>query len=303
MTASRKISSCARSRTSLFEKALYRCSAAQLDDPSLIPGALAEIVAGLVISSRATNIDLPRLMIGVASRFSDIGGALDRRLDREAYFKAETKDHALAVILALEGEAAAIEARKLKKDDVVQRAALLAKDRHWLPDIFADATRARPKDNRSTAQAMAEAIEADELQEAETSESEDEEIDDVRPRDEEEAEEALFLANSGGDAHTSSAPAHDAAGDHDPGERDAPARGQAEKDWTIRIGASPAHYSAPVLARFLATNVETVDGGRLKASELHEAYLATQGEEVSINEIGMLLKTLGVEKQRQKDGI
>ena len=192
MTASRKISSCARSRTSLFEKALYRCSAAQLDDPSLIPGALAEIVAGLVISSRATNIDLPRLMIGVASRFSDIGGALDRRLDREAYFKAETKDHALAVILALEGEAAAIEARKLKKDDVVQRAALLAKDRHWLPDIFADATRARPKDNRSTAQAMAEAIEADELQEAETSESEDEEIDDVRPRDEEEAEEALF---------------------------------------------------------------------------------------------------------------
>ncbi|WP_036291527.1 ParB/RepB/Spo0J family partition protein [Methylosinus sp. PW1] len=286
-----------------FEQALYSCCAAQLDDPSLVPGALAELTGGFISSARSKDIDLPRLMIGVASRFSDISSALDRALDREAYFKAESKNHALAAITAIDGDASAIAASKLKKDDIVQCAALLAKDRHWLPDILADATRARPKDSRSTAQAMAEAIKADELREAEANEAEDEEIDDVRLLDEEEAEEAPFLANSGGDAQASSAPAHDAPGDRDPGERDDPARGQAEKDWTIRIGESSAHHSAPMLARFLSANVETVDGARLKASELREAYLAAQGEQVSINEIGMLLKTLGVEKQRQKDGI
>ncbi|OAI22911.1 hypothetical protein A1351_20295 [Methylosinus sp. R-45379] len=300
-----------------FEQALYSCCAAQLDDPSLVPGALAELTGGFISSARSKNIDLPRLMIGVASRFSDISAALDRALDREAYFKAESKNHALAAILEIEGEAAAIEARKLKKDDIVQRAALSAKDRHWLPDMLADATRARPKDTRSTAQAMAEAIEADEAGDDE------EEIGDVRLLEEESTGENLHLAASGDDAHAPTADADDAAGHNDPGgvaeksatpardasdgrdpgERIASAHDQAEKGWTIRIGQSPAHYSAPVLARFLSTNVEAVDGARLKASELREAYLATQGEEVSINEIGMLLKTLGVEKQRQKDGI
>ncbi|WP_424363569.1 ParB/RepB/Spo0J family partition protein [Methylocystis parvus] len=152
-----------------FEQALARCAEADAD-PALIPVAFAEIMSHAFRLARANLFDQAQVMLAVASRQSDIRGALCESFDQEAFFKASPRDIAVDAIRAIDGEAAAAEAGKLKKPELVKRAALLAKDRFWLPAILDDAVRspeereaaAPAPDARSTAEAMRDAIEADE---------------------------------------------------------------------------------------------------------------------------------------------
>lgn len=162
-----------------FDQALYLCVAAHLEDPTALPIAFAHLVSDLFNSGKATSFDTSRILLAIASRMSDVEGALDRALDREAYFKATPKDDIVEAIRAIDGDAAANDARKLKKGEAVQRAALLATDRHWLPAELLSALRAPPKDERTTAEAMRDAIEADEVENDAVEADEDQSEDDA----------------------------------------------------------------------------------------------------------------------------
>lgn len=146
-----------------FEKALAICARVELEDSALTPIAFAELVGRSIHTAQAGSFDIARILIAVASRFSDIDGALKRAYDYEAFFKSAPRGAAIETIRAVGGEAAAGEAAKLKKPELAARAALLAKDRAWLPETLASALELRaPEDERSTAKAMRDAIDADE---------------------------------------------------------------------------------------------------------------------------------------------
>ena len=116
-------------------------------------------------------------MVRAAAPLADIEGRLQNHFSPELYFRASTRDAMTAAIRAIEGEAAAAEAAKLGKPALVERASVLATDRKWLPKILAEAAtlppltahgeereaRLEPRtmDTRTTAEAMLDAIEAD----------------------------------------------------------------------------------------------------------------------------------------------
>jgi len=148
-----------------FETALARCASTPLND---LTTAFAELVARAIDVSKS-DMQPALILIATAARLSGIRADLAAALNYDEYFLAATRDAAIEAIRALDGEAAASDAPKLKKTDLAKRAATLAKDRQWLPPDIADVlARAAPEpapkaheDTRSTAQAMAEAIAAD----------------------------------------------------------------------------------------------------------------------------------------------
>lgn len=148
-----------------FDEALAICARVETEDPSQTPIAFAELVARNIHPAQGASFDATRILIAAASRFCDIHGALKRGLAQsdgyENYFKSEARGASIEAIRAIDGEAAAAEAAKLKKPELAKRAALLAKDRGWIPHALSAAL-AAPRDERSTAQAMRDAIEADE---------------------------------------------------------------------------------------------------------------------------------------------
>lgn len=246
-----------------FEEALHRARAAHEEDASALPVAFAELIAGFITIEKDAGFSAPRALLTVAASLSDIEGALDRTLDREAYFKAETKETAVEAIRAMEGDAAANEASRLKKADLARRAALLAADRHFLPEPLRSAVDARPKDLRSTARAMLEAIEADEAEpekEAQEDEQEDEKEEDARRADVAETEEG------------------------------------AAPEAIVAID-----YSAPLFARFLREHIRWDEELSIKGAQLREAYLdkARPSRALNAGEIGALLKKIGVAKEKR----
>lgn len=100
--------------------------------------------------------------VSLAAGLVDLRADLWDALDYRALFEASSREDALDAIRAIDGEAAANEAGKLRKPKIVERAALLARDRHWLPEALASLSASRPRDERSTAQAMVEEIARDE---------------------------------------------------------------------------------------------------------------------------------------------
>jgi len=141
-----------------FETALAIVAGAPLCDLSI---AFAELVGDAVDFSTATPAGKSNILT-LATKLCDITGDLCDVLDYKTLFEAAPRDEALKAIRALDGEAAAAEASKLRKPKLIERAALLARDRHWLPDAIAALFASTPKDERTTAEAMADAIASDE---------------------------------------------------------------------------------------------------------------------------------------------
>lgn len=243
-----------------FEKALAICARHEVEDPSTLPVAFAALIGGHVSAQRESNFETTRVALATASRFCAIASDLREHMDFEAFFKAEPRDVAIDAVRAMDGAGAAADAGKLKKPELAKRAAILARDRQWLPDIFSDALggesgeQAKPDpDTRSTAEAMRDAIEADEA------------------------------ANAPG------APVPDGA-------------------FEAKLAGACADY--PCLKEFLRDHVhfgnEALDAGRLKASELYDAYVAFCGDDrkpASLREFGDVIAALGVEKKRIKTGV
>ena len=98
------------------------------------------------------------------SRLAPLRAALHASFDRDAWFADAGKDEALAAIRDCLGEAAATEAAKKSKSKIAAEAAILAKDKHWLPPPWRDwaLTQApRPSEPTTLADAMAQALDAD----------------------------------------------------------------------------------------------------------------------------------------------
>jgi ParB family chromosome partitioning protein len=142
------------------------------DDACAVLTAFAELIGGCVDPKGASNFDATRLLLAAATRFGDVAQPLAAALDHDAWFAASGKEAAIAAVEELGGDAKAL--RKLKAPAAAQAAALLARDRQWLPaplrlDDFAPKPKEAPppeperlKDETPLAQAMAEAIDKDE---------------------------------------------------------------------------------------------------------------------------------------------
>lgn len=142
-----------------FEKALAVCAEAPLADLTV---CFCELVAK-TIEIAPKSFEGATALLGVAARLCDIEGALARGFDYRGYFEGNGRDVAIEALRALAGDAEANAAGKLKKPELVARAARLAQDRRWLPEaLTAPIAGPAARDERSTAQAMREAIEADE---------------------------------------------------------------------------------------------------------------------------------------------
>jgi ParB family transcriptional regulator, chromosome partitioning protein len=143
-----------------FETAIAIVAGAPLCDLSV---AFAEIV-GDAIDYPAAPPSARSNILQLASGLCDLSADLCEALDYKALFESLPREEALAAIRAIDGEAAAVEAAKLRKPKLIERAALLAKDRRWLPESLATLKASAPKDERSRAEAMLDAIEDDEAQ-------------------------------------------------------------------------------------------------------------------------------------------
>jgi ParB family chromosome partitioning protein len=157
-----------------FEKALLKCIAAPLND---LTTAFSELVARSIDVSKAEQ-DTALILLAAASRLCEIRKSLASAFDYQTYFEASPRDVAIAAIRALDGDALANDSGKLKKPELVLRAAALASDKHWLPVDFDAAIGAssepKVKDRRSTAQAMRDAIVQDEAKQSKASAQETE---------------------------------------------------------------------------------------------------------------------------------
>ena len=140
--------------------------------------AFCELIGAAVDPSRAMDSLTPTLALVAAADAIPvcIESDLKRHFHAADYFRAATKDATLAAIRELAGEAAAAEAQSLRKTDLTDLAARWAKDKGWLPQTLRAAlaqapaaeapTEAAPRepDTRTTAEAMRDALEADEAQ-------------------------------------------------------------------------------------------------------------------------------------------
>jgi ParB family chromosome partitioning protein len=241
-----------------FERALAICTRYEINDPATLPVAFAKLVGGLVDTQRLPDLVTIMICLHMASHFCDIAGDLRGHMDFEAYFKAEPRHESIDAIRAMDGQGAASDAGKLKKPELAKRAAILARDRKWLPGVFVAALSGQAgeqttpdPDTRSTAEAMCDAIEADQAARA-------------------------------------------------PGTTEA---------FEEKLSAAASAYSG--LAEFLRVDVhfgnEALDAGRVKASELYDAYLAfcerADRKAASLREFGDVISKIGVEKKRLKTGV
>jgi ParB family chromosome partitioning protein len=287
-----------------FDKALHRACRAQSEEPAAIPAVFAEAIASTIDVARATSFDEPVALLTVAASMSDVAGALRRALDYEAFFKAETKETALAAIGEIDGEAAQREAAKIKKAALAARAALLAKDRGWLPEPLRSAVAAKPRDTRSTAAAMLDALDADLAAKGKGKRKGRKAKSDV------ESGQAEAAAEHGADAAAArtqaaaqdAAPANDAAGDLSPLPQ--PGAEDAQTEEAADARTSGFRYQAPHFARFLCKHVVWRDDLSVKASELRAAYLVATShmEDMTLFQIGACMKKAGVLKETRPDG-
>jgi len=146
-----------------FADVLAACAAAPLAD---VTTAFAEAIAATIDASARPLDYLGLVAQAMTTRHSAVEAALVRAIDHKAYFAAATKDACVGAIQALGGDFNA--AAKAKKPIAAATAAKLAADKAFLPEPLstwsgrAPLVAPEPVDARSTAQAMAEAIDADE---------------------------------------------------------------------------------------------------------------------------------------------
>ena len=119
-----------------FDKALAIVAAAPLNDMTT---AFCELVGASIDPARTEKFDetlgLIRAAAGVGAIHMDMIASFEPAL----YFHAATRAAMIAAIREMDGEAAAAEAGKLGKAALCERAAVLAKDNKWLPQILRDA--------------------------------------------------------------------------------------------------------------------------------------------------------------------
>jgi ParB family chromosome partitioning protein len=295
-----------------FDKALHRACRAHGDDPGAVSTVFAESIAQAIDVARTTSFDEPIALLTVAASMSDVAGALRRALDYAAFFKAETKETALAAIGEIDGEAAQREAAKLKKPVIAERAALLAKDKGWLPEPLRSAVAAPLKDTRSTAAAMLDALDSDFAAKAAKGKRKGRKA--KSDADSGQAEAAAEHSAGASAALTEAAaqdaaPANDAAGDLSPLPQPGAEGAQAEEAGEERDERFAAiDYSDPLFARFLRDHVDWGEGLEVKAGSLRDAYkemLATAHPHYPAAiaaQIGAMLKKIGVAKETRPDG-
>lgn len=155
-----------------YEKALQLTAASSLND---LTTAFCELVGAAIDTARYEKIGAGLDLLNVAAPRAAIADALVENFDAALYFHAATRDVAIAAIRELEGEASAAERGKLKKPDLIEHVAVIAKHRNWLPPVLRLAPPAEVSpddrkniepapDTRSTVQAMADALDAAEAE-------------------------------------------------------------------------------------------------------------------------------------------
>ncbi|PPQ35406.1 chromosome partitioning protein, ParB family [Rhodoblastus acidophilus] len=151
-----------------FSQALPICAEATNAE---LMDAFCELVGAAIDTGRLTDFNAGLLLVGVARDY-DVRTELLLQFDAQAYFDASTRQAAVDAVRATEGQASANEVAGMKKADAAKRAALVASDFAWLPPTLAEACPPRaappekPRDMRTTAEAMADAIDADEARQA-----------------------------------------------------------------------------------------------------------------------------------------
>ncbi|MCW2317239.1 ParB family chromosome partitioning protein [Rhodoblastus acidophilus] len=118
----------------MFTPALKICAAAPLADLSV---AAFEVISAHIRPKPDAIGKTTADMLAVASQFSDVRKRLFEAMDFEAYFKACHRDDAFELFEQHLGASDVIAAKKLKKAQIVEKAAHLAKDKGWLPPAFA----------------------------------------------------------------------------------------------------------------------------------------------------------------------
>lgn len=151
-----------------FVDAFAHCVGAPLAD---LTAAFAALVARSVKARYVAIEDLGAVAREVAT-ISALGPALVRAFEPTAYFSVATKEAALSAIRELQGEAATVEAGKLARNKIADQAARIARDKSWLPYPLSSWSTLTPRERtppaaasakaENLAQAMAQAIEADE---------------------------------------------------------------------------------------------------------------------------------------------
>ncbi len=146
-----------------FADVLAACAAAPLAD---LTTAFTEAMAATIKAGARSFEKLGLVAQAMTTRHSAVEAALVRAIDHKAYFGAATKDACVGAIRAMGGDFNA--AAKAKKPIAAATAAKLAADKAFLPEPLSTwsgrppLVARDPVDERSTADAMAEAIEADE---------------------------------------------------------------------------------------------------------------------------------------------
>jgi ParB family chromosome partitioning protein len=269
-----------------FETALAIVATAPLAD---LTAAFAELVGraidpGEITPRRAQNL------VTLAERHADLRADICAALDYKGFFAASPREEALDAIRALDGEAAAVDAGKLRKPKIVERAALLAKNRQWLPKTLTALLAAGSKDERSTAQAMVEAIERDEERSAE----------DALARAEDRPEDEIAAETDGegmpGDA---AGAADDAAVTATSSNEEADADLDEWGEDLARVGATSNHSH---FADFLRAHATPAPGRHVGVDALDarfEAYRAARSlKKVSKGSQAAMLTELGFTKKK-----
>jgi len=146
-----------------FADVLAACAAAPLAD---LTTAFTEAMAATIKAGARSFENLGLVAQAMTTRHSAVEAALVRAVDHKAYFGAATKDACVGAIRAMGGDFNA--AAKAKKPIAAATAAKLAADKAFLPEPLSTwsgrppLVAPDPVDERSTAFAWAEAIEADE---------------------------------------------------------------------------------------------------------------------------------------------
>ncbi|ATQ67763.1 MULTISPECIES: ParB/RepB/Spo0J family partition protein [Methylosinus] len=267
-----------------FETALAIVSEAPLAD---LTTAFAELI-GHTIAPEEITLTKARALVALAERHVSLRADVAATLDYKALFEASPREEAEEAIRALEGEAAAAEARKLRKPKLIERAALLAKDRGWLPETLTALLAAAPQDTRTTAEAMVEAIERDE-----------------------ERGDALEPAEGGPDDEPAAeAPGADAAGAAPGGASDAAgadAAGAAEADakrkaWLADLQFLGAESNHSHFAAFLRDHVSPARGRHVGVDALADAFEQWRADR-SLKKVpkpaqAALMNSLGIERKK-----
>jgi ParB family transcriptional regulator, chromosome partitioning protein len=159
-----------------FDKALALVAAAPLNDMTT---AFCELVGASIDPARNEKFEETLGLIRAAAGVGAIHMDMIANFSPELYFHAATRDAMISAIREMAGEAAAAEAGKLGKPALCERATILARDNKWLPAILREAAMpaesahpaqgeeppkatSRTMDERTTIQAMADALNADE---------------------------------------------------------------------------------------------------------------------------------------------